>query len=248
MTERDMAGSTVFFPVAGALQGLITALTALGALLVFPVETSAALAITVLLLSNGGFDLDGLMDTFDGLAVKSTGDRQRDVEKRLAVMKDSATGAVGVMALAVVLLLKYTLLVALLRSSAASTAFSVLFAMPVLGRWITVPAMYHARPARPDGLGRIFIGRMSGMEAATSAFLAALFCVVVFCVVSGMGSSVALVLVVASLAAAYLFVLSAVRFLDARFGGLTGDHCGALTEITEILFLMGVHIWLRQST
>src|SRR5271169_7213382 len=77
-SEEELARSTSFFPLAGALQGLLTALAAFAAMKIFPVEITSGLVILVLLLSNGGFDLDGLIDTFDALAVKSTGDREHD--------------------------------------------------------------------------------------------------------------------------------------------------------------------------
>ena len=79
-----------------------------------PKDVAAGLAVFCLILTNHGFDLDGLADTFDGLAVKSSGDPEKDRAKRLLVMKDSATGAAGVMAIAVVLLLKFVLVKAIL--------------------------------------------------------------------------------------------------------------------------------------
>ena len=67
-----MARAAAFFPLAGALQGLIAALAAL---LSFPLPGSrAASVLLVLTAMNGGFHLDGLADTFDAIAVKSTGD------------------------------------------------------------------------------------------------------------------------------------------------------------------------------
>lgn len=248
VTDQDMAKSSVFFPVAGAVQGLISALTTYAAMKLFPPETAAVLTIAALLLSNGGFDLDGLMDTFDGLAVKSTGDRECDLEKRLAVMKDSTAGAIGVIALVVVMLLKFTLIVAILRFTWPAAACAVIFVMPVAGKWVTVPAMYHGRPARPDGLGKIFIGKLTRLDAAAATFSAVFLILIALRCIPIIAWSSMLVFTASIMLLLYVFVLSAGRFFKARFGGLTGDHCGALTEISEILFLMGAYIWLQRFT
>ena len=74
VTEKEVAASAVFFPLAGAFQGLVTAVAASLLIGVVPPDVAAALALLCLILTNGGFDLDGLADTFDALAVKSSGD------------------------------------------------------------------------------------------------------------------------------------------------------------------------------
>jgi len=245
VTERDMAGATVFFPAAGAVQGAVAALTAFTVMKFFPAEPAAALTLCALIFSNGGFDLDGLMDTFDSLAVKSVGDRQKDMDRRLSVMKDSSVGAVGVIGLVMALLLKYALIVTLLRSSSPYNACSLIFVMTVLGRWVTVPAMYHARPARLDGLGSIFIGKLGLSDVVLSSLLSLVFSAAALCGVMGFGPALGFLFPAVCLLLLYLFVIAALHFFDSRFGGLTGDHCGALTETSEIMFLMGTYLWLR---
>src|SRR5208283_1096309 len=123
-TEEELAHSSSFFPVAGALQGILMALAAFASIKIFPVEIVSSFVILVLLLSNGGFDMDGLIDTFDALAVTSTGDRGRDIEMRLAVMKSGSIGAVGAMALVMVVLLKLVLLNQLFRTLPLTAALS----------------------------------------------------------------------------------------------------------------------------
>ena len=76
----------------------------------------------ILIVSNGGFHLDGLADTFDALSVKSSGDHAADRERRLRVMKDSTTGAIGVIAIVMTMLLKFLFLNNLFSSSLFGTA------------------------------------------------------------------------------------------------------------------------------
>jgi adenosylcobinamide-GDP ribazoletransferase len=248
VTEREVGGSAEFFPVVGAFQGLTTAIPAVLLIKVFPSDITAALVLFILTLVNGGFDLDGLADTFDALAVKSSGEPESDRAKRLMVMKDSATGAMGVIALAVTILLKFVLMSRFLSDFPAAAAASFFFLMPVFSKWITVPAMHHGISARKDGLGRIFIEHAGWGSVLVSTAIVIFLCVMVSWLgllqvspVGGVEFCVALV------AAFYLFCFLSVKFLRRRFGGLTGDHFGAMTEISEILFLLAGYVWLQNS-
>ena len=102
MAEADIPKSSSYFVMVGLVQGALLAATALwqqGS--VFDPGLTAGITLFVLVLSNGGFHLDGLADTFDALAAK--GDR----EKKLSVMKDGTIGPVGVIAIFFSLLIKY---------------------------------------------------------------------------------------------------------------------------------------------
>jgi adenosylcobinamide-GDP ribazoletransferase len=249
ITEQDVAGSAAFFPLVGAFQGLAASISVVLLMRVFPADIAASLALFLLILSNGGFDFDGLADTFDALAVKSSGDPERDRAKRLLVMKDSTTGAMGVIALSVTILLKFVLMSRFLSDFPILAAAAFFFLMPVFSKWITVPAMHHSVSARNDGLGKIFIEHAGWSSVIISTAIIISLCIVV----SSLGllrisPRTVLEFSLLSVAAFYLFGLLAVQFLSKRFGGLTGDHFGALAEISEILFLLAGYVWLQHST
>lgn len=87
-------------PAVGLLIGLILMLVVnwlqfLG----MPTLTRNALTVALWVVITGGLHLDGAMDAADGLAV-------REPERRLEVMKDSATGAFGAIAAIIILFLK----------------------------------------------------------------------------------------------------------------------------------------------
>ncbi|MGL5032690.1 MAG: adenosylcobinamide-GDP ribazoletransferase [Microcystaceae cyanobacterium] len=87
-------------PMVGLLIGGCLAIAAEGlAWLGFSPWVSSGLIVALWVGITGGLHLDGVSDTADGLAVV-------DPEQRLTVMQDSRTGAFGVMAIALVLLLK----------------------------------------------------------------------------------------------------------------------------------------------
>jgi adenosylcobinamide-GDP ribazoletransferase len=112
-------------PWVGLLVGFLLA----GAnvlLLQFPLSAflRGVLVLTIWIAITGGLHLDGVMDTADGLAVP-------DPERRLAVMSDSRTGAYGVMAGLLVMLLKVGAIADL--SSVQSCGYLML--APIWGRW-----------------------------------------------------------------------------------------------------------------
>lgn len=248
ITEQDVAGSAAFFPLAGAVQGLLIAAPVLLLMKFLPADITAALALLVLILSNGGFDLDGVADTADALAVKSSGDPERDISKRLAVMKDSSSGAIGVIAIIMAVLLKFVLMQRLLSDYSTFAAAAIFFLMPAFSKWVTLPAMYHGASARKDGLGRIFIEHTGAASLITSTVIVLSLSLLVSSFNLIAASFIPCVeFCAASLIGLYLFCLLAMRFLAGRFGGLTGDHFGAMTEIAEILFLLAAYIWLKHT-
>lgn len=245
VSEKEIAGSAMFFPAVGALQGLLLLVAVLLFARIFPVDIVSGFVIAIAIVSNGGFHLDGLADTFDALAVKVSGDAAADREKRLAVMKDSLTGAIGVVAVVMVILLKFVLLRNVLSFPVPLTAFLVLFLMPVFSKWTMVPAMYHGMAARNDGLGKIFLRDTSPRMVILSLAFALLFfgAVSVMHLFNYYGLRGLLLLVM--LPAGYLFALAGAGFCAKIFGGLTGDTLGALGELSEIFYLTGAYIWLQ---
>jgi adenosylcobinamide-GDP ribazoletransferase len=248
ITDQDVAGSAAFFPLVGAFQGLATSISAVLLMKVFPADITAGLTLFFLILSNGGFDLDGLADTLDALAVKSSGDPENDRTRRLIVMKDSTTGAMGVVALSVTILLKFVLMRRLLSDFPILPAAVLLFLMPVFSKWINVPAMHHGVSARNNGLGRMFIEHAGrGCVLASTTIVISLCVIVASLGLMRVSPGTLLKFCLLLFAAFYLFCLLAVQFLTKRFGGLTGDHFGAVTEISEILFLLAGYVWLQHS-
>ncbi|MBI5101061.1 MAG: adenosylcobinamide-GDP ribazoletransferase [Nitrospirae bacterium] len=249
VSEKDMAGSTVFFPLAGACQGIMLVLVAAGLHAFLPTQVVCGFVLLAHILSNGGFDLDGLADTADAMAVKSSGDKDLDIEKRLSVMKDSSTGASGATAIVMSLLLKFLLISGLYQAAPLPVFLSAVFLMTVFSKWLTVPAMLHAGSARRDGLGRIFIDHITLSHLAGSTLTLILLSLVPFLpLFKSMTPASYFAGILALILSQYIFCIAAVGFFRRRFGGSTGDTFGAMSEISEIIFLTMVLIWLQHST
>lgn len=247
VSEREVAQSAAFFPAVGALQGSVLYGAASLLLMLFSPDITSGLIILLLIISNGGFHLDGLADTFDALSVKSKGDEALDRERRLAVMKDSATGAIGVVAIVITIVVKLLFIRHLLITAPIFTAYSAIFLMPVFSKWVMVPAMYHGTSARREGLGQVFIDGVALNTVITASLLVGLlFIIVAELHLLRMYGAESITLFLVLFISLYLFCLAAIRFCSRRFGGITGDTLGALSEIAEILFLAVFTLWLRR--
>ena len=238
--ETHIAKCSSFFVLAGLVQGILLVATSYVAGKIFPADLVAGIILLVLVVSNGGFHLDGLADTFDAIA--SRGNR----EKKLAIMKDSTIGPIGVTAIVFSLLFKYLSLINVLLSP-SGILFSSLLLMPAVSKWAMVISLFHGKPAREDGLGRMFMNGTGLKEIAVSTLM-------LFIVLMSMGilfsrslSHEQHIMYIISVICIYLVCRISVFFFSKQFGGLTGDTLGAISEISEITFLLWVTAWTQFS-
>lgn len=105
--RASLAASPPYFPAVGAIIGLGWAAFDLLLTRMFPLPVACALDLLFLFIVTGGLHWDGLSDTADGLL----GGRTR--EDALRIMRDSRIGAMGAIAIALLLLTEYALLVSL---------------------------------------------------------------------------------------------------------------------------------------
>lgn len=214
------------FPLAGALVALPGAI--LLVLLVTVGLSPLASALIVVALSivlTGALHEDGLADFADGLA-------GRTPECRIAIMRDSAVGAYGVLALILVIGLRVAL-VAELASGNASLAAVGFFASAAASRAAMVVLWRWTRPASASGAAAS-VGP-PGPHAATFASMLALVLAAPLFVLVPLSFLIAL-----TLAAATTLVLK--RDVDKRLGGHTGDVLGAAAVLSEVAFLLGLAV------
>jgi adenosylcobinamide-GDP ribazoletransferase len=224
--ESSLAGSTVFFPAVGLLIGFGAAGIAACAARWLPGGLAAAVVIVALLAVSGGLHMDGLSDTADGLL--SARPRARSLE----IMRDSHVGAMGVIAIVCMLMLKF----AALASLPATELWRTALLMPVAGRTalvITVALLPYARPE--GGLAAPFYRRRSMLAALAAEFVL----LVTAWLVLGLAGAIA---ACASLAAVLIFSIYTYR----RIGGATGDTLGAACEIAEMVPAIAMAAWYFQ--
>ena len=220
-----LAAAMRCFPLVGAGLGLAAGLLAASARgLGLPPLAAALLALAAMVLLTGALHEDGLADLADGLGAR--GDR----DKRLEVMRDSRSGAFGVLALIFSVGLRSTALAAL---PGGWRMIGVVMAAAALSRAMIPAAMQIMAPARPEGLGAS-AGTPDASTAATAAGMGLGLAVL------GLGLGGALAAALGALAGGWLIVALARRSL----GGYTGDVLGAVQQVAEIgILLAAAMVW-----
>jgi len=215
----QLGRSLLFYPLVGALFGVV--LWSLSILLsgAAPLLHGALLLAAWVLLS-GGLHLDGLADSADAW-LGGFGDRERT----LSIMKDPRSGPIAVITLVLVLLLKFTALLALIEQGQAVA----LLIVPVLGRCGLLGLFLTTPYVRAGGLGQALadhLPRGAGWQVLSASALG--------CVLLAGWSAI-----IASAIAALVFI-GLRQMMLRRLGGCTGDTAGALVELLEMAVLVGV--------
>lgn len=214
-TPAETGKSLLWYPAVGLLFAALLACVD-GLLAGAPLLLHAAILLAVWVMLTGSLHLDGLADTADAW-VGGYGNRERT----LAIMKDPRSGPMAVVALIVLLLLKFAALVAVLQGGHGQQWWIVpaLARAALLGVFLTTPYV------RAGGLGEALANHLP----RTAGWF-----VLAGCLLAGW-LSLGNVLLAGIAAFAWLRWL-----LLRRLGGTTGDTAGAMLECLEVVLLVGL--------
>lgn len=212
----DLGRAVPWFPVAGAIVGVIVGGVAVAMMELVPPLVAASVAILFGVVLTGAFHEDGLADTADAMGGWSP-------EQRREILKDSRHGSYGVAAMCGSIVVRVTCLAAL----GPAVAFASLVAAHTIGRGAAVAVMGLAAPVPEQGLGADYARALSprravlGVLAALAiASLSVGWWVGPFVIAAGCGA----------------LAVSAVA--RRAFGGVSGDILGAVEQVGECLVLI----------
>lgn len=222
--RTEGTGASRYFPLVGYLFGGVSLVLAWGAAWMGLSEGTGALLTATVIVSGGALlsgllHWDGLADCADGLGVR--GGRER----ALAAMKASGIGAFGVAAVVFVSIMQIAAVAVIVESGSLWT----LAAAPVLGRLSASFALGLREPARSDGLGARYAGRVSAAALV-------LLVVQVLPLVGWTGRQEP-ALTLATFGGVLVAFFVPEPFVR-RFGGVTGDVLGASILLTETVVLL----------
>jgi adenosylcobinamide-GDP ribazoletransferase len=223
-SEVILNDSSRFFPLVGALLGVLSFGIYFLSQIWFPNSISILLSMIFTVLVTGGFHEDGLADSCDAFGGGYT------KVKVLEIMKDSRIGSFGALGLIFILFLKFQTL------SSISTQ-NLFFAM-VLGHswsrivpiWIMLSLNYvqfegKSKPiAKEPSLGTVIFSHLTLL----------LVCVIMYYFEYNKYYYILPLFVFTG-----IFVL----YLKKRIGGYTGDTLGASQQIAEVLIYLGCVLW-----
>ncbi len=224
-TEEELAASVGYYPLVGLVLGGLLAGCGAALNALFPPAVTGILLVLIMALFTRGLHLDGLADTADGLL------SHRGRTRSLEIMKDSAVGVFGAVALIFILGLKTVLVVEIIGRPYGLLALAV---FPLSSRLAVSLTMCLSEYAREEGgLGRPFITLAGERELLLAGVSAAL--------VSALLLPLQGLVVTLLVAMAALLVL---RVWKKQIGGVTGDILGTVNELGECLALLLFTAWL----
>lgn len=246
-----LRASAGHFPGVGVLVGGLVAAFTAALLMLLPATGSAPLVAAALgtvfsVLLTGAFHEDGLADVADGLG--GSYDRNRSLE----IMKDSRVGAFGAIAVVLALLTKVVLL-GLLGDVSAPLLVLALFVAHVVSRtWplLTIRLLIHVGDAagsksKPLADQISLAALMTGFMWCLAAIVLTVYAQAATDFVSLDVSGADLLQALANaLVASLLAWLWMTRWLARRLGGFTGDCLGAIQQVCELAFYLGLALSL----
>ena len=221
--EHDLNHAAKYFPLVGIVVGMVAALVYLVVHLKLPQELAVLASMAATLWLTGAFHEDGLTDAVDGLGGGWT------QEQALTIMRDSRIGSFGAAALIMMLLAKFEALAHL----APLLLPAILVAGHALSRFCGVVLIYTQSYVRESGKAKPLVKQLSLAQLV----LAALFGLAPLALLATqmVWSMVLLALVPVALAWWWFS-----RMLVRRLGGYTGDCLGAMQQLCELAFYLGM--------
>ena len=229
-TPERMAGSVAYYPLVGLLVGALSAAVFWVAGLVLPLLVSIILAVAAGFLLTGGFHEDGLADTFDGIGGGLTR------ERALEIMKDSRIGTYGTLALVSCVALKVAALSALSQASPL-LVLGLLPAAHGLSRFSSVMVIATSRYVRDEGTGK----PVARSSSARVLIIAGITAAAILAGLVWAGPPMLTLYGVIGLVAGHVLMRA---FFEGKLKGYTGDTLGAVQQLSEIGFYLGVLAWL----
>lgn len=230
ITVLPGGGSTAFepirmiphFPLVGLLLGALVAGFDWAAVHFWDPSLVSLLDVVLLAILTGAFHIDGLGDTADGLF------SHRSRERMLEIMKDSRVGVMGLVAIGVILAIKWAAL-----SDVDAHRRWLIFLIPGFARAGMLFAIWWLPYGRPQGgTGKAFFEQQLKMKdfwGLVPLVLLSLF----------LGGSA--VIFICGWA---MTVFTLIWFYRSRLGCITGDMLGAMVETTEALLFLLMAAWL----
>jgi adenosylcobinamide-GDP ribazoletransferase len=214
-----------YFPAVGWVVALVTAMVYVVASLLWPPAVAMVLSTVAGIWLTGAFHEDGFADVCDGFGGGMTPERVLDI------MKDSRVGAYGAIGIVLMLMFKVTLLVSL---PVPYVVPALLIAHP-LSRLASCTLIWRLNYARLEGKAKPLAQHMSTAEWLIAAITVALPIAALLWVG-------ALPLPNFLLACIFLILASwwLARLFVRRIGGYTGDCLGAVQQLSEVAFYLGL--------
>ena len=219
--EEEMSYSLIFFPLVGAVIGLLIMLLNMPAFMrSCPLSVRVPVTLAIPLFVTGGFHVDGFMDTEDALRSYAS------PERKLEILKDPHVGAFAVIGLIKILLVFGVSTILILTDAGGDLSGLMIFAaIFVMARCLSGLTSLLYPKAKKEGM--LYGETKTDEKWVLMALSAELMAVVLF--VIGLSPRKGIP-VLFSLAVCVLHYRS---YTCREFGGVTGDTAGRFLVVAE---------------
>jgi adenosylcobinamide-GDP ribazoletransferase len=230
--EQELNYSAKYFPLVGIIVGVVGALVFLLAAQIFPTNIAVLLSMVATIYVTGAFHEDGMADSIDGIG------GGWDRERILTIMQDSRLGTYGAIALFLMLFAKFQVLNTL---PAHSVAY-VLIAAHALSRLCAVYVMATLDYVKASGKAKPLAVAVQLKDLVVATVFGLLPLVLLYWYLL---PDVTDVRDVATFTLSWLLSISFIwvwwrNKIKHWLGGYTGDCLGAMQQMTELAFYLGV--------
>ncbi|EAH4436428.1 TPA: adenosylcobinamide-GDP ribazoletransferase [Listeria innocua] len=224
MDEINLKKGSALLPVVGVVIGAWNWLVFSLVALVMPLPVAIIAGLFAEIIITGGFHVDALADTADGLF------SSRKKERMLEIMKDSRVGANGVIAICFYFLFYGALFLSVPNIQQIGWLF---FVLPIVAKGVTMLLFAKMSYAgSKEGLGSIFLG-VPWWPIMTSQGIVLIVLALFF-------SYIGLI----AYAGVLVFTIIYRLFVYKRIGGMNGDTLGAGGQMGQLVCLFClVLIW-----
>ncbi len=218
-----------YFPAIGLIVGSLGALVLVFLSLLFPIELAILISFAATIWLTGAFHEDGFADSCDGFGGGWT------KEQVLTIMKDSRVGTYAVVGLVLLLAIKYTALLshyqnglfALCLIHVAAHVLSRVCSSLVVDRYEYVQDI-DASKSKPMTERRL---SLADHALGITLYLLAILMI---------GMTLNFTAACSGLVLAAICTLAMAEYSKKRIGGYTGDVLGAIQQLSEVGFYLGV--------
>lgn len=225
-TQQHLEKSILWFPLVGAVIGLITGYGYWLLSYVFTGNISSVLTILIYIVLTRGLHLDGFMDTIDGFLSHKN---KQDKDLILKIMKDPAVGSFAVLGVIIWSLLLFSIIPYLQPEDHVMIHTYTRMAILLMPLLFSYP--------RESGTGKFFADHVNG-KIFSAAIAVTLVITAVTYFINGT-NSVTVALVRAALLLAALLISGLIGIWSKKkINGITGDILGFTIETIHLILAL----------
>ncbi len=212
--EKEFVKGLCLYSLVGLIIGLFLALGYFLGNFLEIIYIKGLIITAIYIIITGGIHLDGASDTVDGLFSGRTGD------KVFEIMSDSRIGAFGVISLILILMSQIILF--------SHISVYTLILVPIIGKTSVVEACSNMHYAKKSaGMGTLFVESIQAKELCFNIAIVLVICALMPGYIVNIMSTIL----------TFICVLMIGKWIKGKISGMTGDTCGFVAEVSQIIFM-----------